>query len=161
MKHVFNKNVLALLILGTAGLATGAQAAPVTQDITVTATVVGTIAFDGLQSTMALADFKDGATATQKVKFKGNTNANVSVTVNGDNLKNGRLALKQQGEGNTDTAEVDVKLGDKAIDATKGKADVANVAPGAETALTLTAVAGQKPKAGTYTGTLTVSIEPV
>src|SRR5690606_37999198 len=99
MKHIFNKSVLALLILGSAGLSVGAQAAPVTKDITITATVAADITFDVISETMELKDFKSGATATQKIKFKGNSNAKVKVTVQPDYLDGGKLALKEEGEG--------------------------------------------------------------
>ncbi|HEM8722225.1 TPA: hypothetical protein U2Q84_004464 [Enterobacter hormaechei] len=160
MKHVFYKNVLALLILGTTCLSTGAQA--VTQDITVTATVVGTVEFDGVVSDITIDDFSKSGEQVTDIKFKGNTNAKVKVTVTGPNLDGDRLSLTEQtARDEKNKVSMDVKLNETPLKG--GVAQVDNVAPGETTKLHLTPerTSATNAKAGQYQGKLTISVEPV
>ncbi|KLR21066.1 hypothetical protein ABR28_15570 [Enterobacter hormaechei subsp. hoffmannii] len=158
MKHVFNKNVLALLILGTTCLSTGAQAA--TQEITVTATVVGTVEFDGVASDITIDDFSKSGDKVTEIKFKGNTNAKVKVAVAGANLDGNRLSLTEQtARSEKNKVLMDVKLNETPLE--DGEALVDNVAPGAITKLHLTPVKTDSQSAGKYRGVLSISVEPV
>ncbi|WP_134691177.1 hypothetical protein [Enterobacter hormaechei] len=158
MKHVFNKNVLALLILGTTCLSTGAQA--ITQDIIVTATVQAVVEFDNLPSTITIDDFSNSGESVTNIKFKGNTNAKVKVSVADANREDDKLSLTEQTEqGGKNKVLMNVKLNETPLK--NGVAQLDTVNSEDTTKLHLIPEKTSATKAGKYQGKLTISVEPV
>lgn len=155
MKHVFNNNVLVLLILGSAGLSTVAQAAETAQaQVHVTATVAANVTLKPINN-IEIANFSEGDNKTD-IKFTGNSNATVKVEVAEANRSGDKFALKQKGDGKTGVALMNVTLGSKPLK--DGVAEVEQVAPETPTTLSLTAVRDDKLQAGIYEGNLTISV---
>lgn len=154
MKRIFNKNILALLVLASAGLTSTAQAASETTVI-VRATVAEKFEVE-VQPEMDIdsASGKGDFDINVKSNLAGSTNkAKVTVSADAKNVEADKLVLAD----GANKLKVDVKLGGQAF--TGGSASVNDAVVGTPVKLHLQTVADAGQKAGTYTGHLTVKVD--
>ncbi|CAI1507993.1 hypothetical protein [Serratia ficaria] len=155
MKHTFNNNILALLVLATAGMSAGAQA---NNSATVTITAEITEKLD-LAVDKNTVDFTEGKMADEIVITTSNNHA-AKITVTGDETATGDHFNLKQGDYTipvtaTITGDTEAKFDEKHVmthNLDGNKNDL-------KTRLHLTATPADTQKSGAYDGTLTIKIE--
>lgn len=157
MKHTLKKNILALLILATAGMSAGAHAGS-SATVHITANVEEKLGVEEIKPVTF-----DTMTA-QAVEIKvisnlaGSTSkAKVTVTAQSGKFEGANLLLQDQ------TAHNKLKMGVKlnTADFANGTAEVTDAVVGAPVQLHLTPAPDDMQVAGKYTGELTVTVEKV
>lgn len=163
MKHTFNKNILALLVLATAGLSAGAHAAN-QATVKITATVAEKLELAVNKTTVAFTDGK----LTDDIVITTSNNHAAKITVTGDESATGEHFNLQQVQGTGEQAKTYTMPVTASIEGdAAAKFDEAHVmthsltgnATDTQTTLHLAATPGDNQEAGTYNGTLVIKIE--
>ena len=157
MKNTLNKNLLALLILATAGMTAGVHAASSTT-VRITATVAEKLGVEPIDPvTFDTTTTKDVNIKVISNKTGSTSKAKVTVTADTGKYEGTNLLLQDQ------TAHNKLKMGVKlnTTDFADGKAEITDVVVGAPVKLHLTPVEDENQVAGQYTGELTVTVEKV
>lgn len=155
MKHTFNRNILALLVLATAGMSAGAQAANSTT-VTITANITEKLELAVDKNTV---NFTEGKMADDIVITTSNNHA-AKITVTGDDTATGDHFNLTQGDNTipvkaTITGDTEAKFDEKHVMTHKLDGNKNDL----QTTLHLTATPADTQKSGTYDGTLTIKIE--